>query len=134
MCPKLWSTVSPIRQFANPCDSETTLEKPPSAELSPDQMDSDSLPPYEMLDAILAAYVEDNQPPDVIAKEHGFDLALVRKIAAWWIQRVQTAASRTRTENLAEGIRVWPSLSHSREAGNLKSRQPQTCIPYERKT
>ena len=42
-----------------PVIPETTLEKPPSAELRPGQMDSDSLPPYEVLDAILEDYVED---------------------------------------------------------------------------
>ena len=39
----------------------STIEKPPSAELRPDQKDSDSLPPYEVLDAILEDYIEDNQ-------------------------------------------------------------------------
>ena len=36
-----------------------TIEKPPSAELRPDQKDSDSLPPYEVLDAVLEDYVEE---------------------------------------------------------------------------
>ena len=40
----------------------STIEKPPSAELRPDQKDSDSLPPYEVLDTILHDYVEDNPP------------------------------------------------------------------------
>ena len=39
---------------------EATLEKPPSAELRPDQKDSDSLPPYDVLDAVLEDYVEDS--------------------------------------------------------------------------
>jgi len=43
-----------------------TISKPPSAELAPDQVDSDSLPPYPMLDAILAAYIEDHTPVDEI--------------------------------------------------------------------
>jgi NAD+ synthase (glutamine-hydrolysing) len=60
---------------------ESTLEKPPSAELRPDQKDSDSLPPYEVLDPILEAYVEDNQSPEAIASRYGLDLALVRRVA-----------------------------------------------------
>jgi NAD+ synthetase len=60
---------------------ESTIEKPPSAELRANQKDSDSLPPYEVLDTILEAYVEDNQAPEAIATEHGLDLALVRQVA-----------------------------------------------------
>ncbi len=59
----------------------STIEKPPSAELRPDQKDSDSLPPYDVLDAILEDYVEDNKSPDVIARERGYDVELVRKVA-----------------------------------------------------
>ena len=57
-----------------------TLEKPPSAELRPDQKDTDSLPPYEVLDAILEDYVEDSKAPEQIVSERGFDLALVRRV------------------------------------------------------
>lgn len=56
------------------------LEKPPSAELRPDQKDTDSLPPYDILDPILEAYVERYETPEIIAKERGFDLDLVRRI------------------------------------------------------
>jgi NH3-dependent NAD+ synthetase len=48
--------------------------------LRPDQKDSDSLPPYDVLDAILEAYVEDNQSPETIAAVHGYDLELVRRV------------------------------------------------------
>jgi NAD+ synthase (glutamine-hydrolysing) len=60
----------------------STLEKPPSAELRPNQKDTDSLPPYEVLDRILKAYIEEVKSPEEIAIETGFDLGLVRKIAA----------------------------------------------------
>lgn len=60
----------------------STLEKPPSAELRPDQKDTDSLPPYEVLDRILKAYIEEVKCPEEIAVETGFDLSLVRNIAA----------------------------------------------------
>ena len=54
------------------------IEKPPSAELRPDQKDSDSLPVYEILDAILTAYVEDDKSVDQIVAL-GFDKAIVQK-------------------------------------------------------
>ena len=57
-----------------------TLEKPPSAELRPDQKDSDSLPPYDVLDAILEDYVEDSHAPAQIADERGFDPDLVKRV------------------------------------------------------
>jgi NAD+ synthase (glutamine-hydrolysing) len=59
---------------------QASLEKPPSAELRADQKDSDSLPPYEILDAILEDYVEDSHPAEWIAAQRGFDLALVSKV------------------------------------------------------
>jgi NH3-dependent NAD+ synthetase len=59
---------------------ETVFEKPPSAELRPDQKDSDSLPDYYVLDPILRAYVEENQPPRRIAEDLCLPLDLVRNI------------------------------------------------------
>jgi NAD+ synthase (glutamine-hydrolysing) len=56
------------------------LEKPPSAELRPGQKDTDSLPPYEVLDPILEAYVERYEPPERIAHDYGFELALVQHV------------------------------------------------------
>ena len=56
------------------------LTKPPSAELRPGQMDTDSLPPYEVLDPILEAYVERYETPEHIAAEHGFPLDLVQQV------------------------------------------------------
>ena len=59
----------------------STIEKPPSAELRANQKDVDSLPPYDVLDPILKAYIEDLQTPLEIAKRYGFDVNLVRGIA-----------------------------------------------------
>ncbi len=59
---------------------QSTLDKPPSAELRPNQKDSDSLPPYEILDAILEDYVEEFHPIEQIVRERGFDLDLVRRV------------------------------------------------------
>jgi NAD+ synthetase len=56
------------------------LSKPPSAELRPGQMDTDSLPPYEVLDPIVEAYVERYETPESIAEEHGFPLDLVQQV------------------------------------------------------
>ncbi|MGB2756133.1 MAG: NAD+ synthase, partial [Acidimicrobiia bacterium] len=56
------------------------IDKPPSAELRPDQLDSDSLPPYEILDAILTGYViEDRSIGDII--RDGFDEATLKRVA-----------------------------------------------------
>jgi NAD+ synthase (glutamine-hydrolysing) len=57
---------------------ENTISKPPSAELRPDQKDSDSLPDYEILDRILYQYIEKRQGPNEII-EQGFDPDLVRR-------------------------------------------------------
>src|SRR6266436_3457565 len=59
----------------------STIEKAPSAELRPGQKDEDSLPPYDVLDRILKAYIEDLRDPREIADHYGFDLKLVRDIA-----------------------------------------------------
>jgi NAD+ synthase (glutamine-hydrolysing) len=59
----------------------STIEKPPSAELRPNQKDEDSLPPYDVLDRILKAYIEDLRSPQEISDHYGFDLKLVRDIA-----------------------------------------------------
>lgn len=55
------------------------INKPPSAELRPDQKDSDSLPDYEILDQILYLYIEERFGPQEI-KQEGFDAALVDKV------------------------------------------------------
>ena len=58
---------------------ENTISKPPSAELRPDQKDSDSLPPYEALDEVLYQYIEKRQGPKEIIKM-GFDKKLVNRV------------------------------------------------------
>jgi NAD+ synthase (glutamine-hydrolysing) len=72
-----------LARFRNglaPAIPERVLTRPPSAELRPDQKDEDSLPPYEVLDPILEAYVEDSRSiADIVAM--GYDEATVRRIA-----------------------------------------------------
>jgi NAD+ synthase (glutamine-hydrolysing) len=73
-----------LARFANREHQRIPLEvftKAPSAELRPNQTDQDSLPPYEVLDQILKAYVEDLRSPEEIAKESGFCIDLVRSVA-----------------------------------------------------
>ena len=58
----------------------STIEKPPSAELRPEQRDTDTLPAYDVLDPILEAYVERYCSADQIAEEQGIDVSLVRHV------------------------------------------------------
>lgn len=60
---------------------EEVFTKPPSAELRPNQTDQDTLPPYEVLDRILKAYVEDLRTAEEIAKEFDYCLDMVRSVA-----------------------------------------------------
>jgi NAD+ synthase (glutamine-hydrolysing) len=83
-----------------PVIPQTTLEKPPSAELRPGQMDSDSLPPYEVLDAILEDYVEDSRSAEEISAEHGFDLGLVHNV----IRMVER--SEYKRQQAAPGLKI----------------------------
>jgi NAD+ synthetase len=59
---------------------ESTITKPPSAELRPDQKDTDSLPPYDVLDTIIDRYVEREQSARRIIKETGLDADLVMRM------------------------------------------------------
>ncbi len=59
---------------------ERIISKPPSAELRPDQLDTDTLPPYDRLDPILFRYIELERSPQQIIDE-GFDAGLVEKVA-----------------------------------------------------
>lgn len=79
-----------------------TIEKPPSAELRPDQKDTDSLPEYEVLDAILDDYVEDMKGAAEIAAAHGFNIALVRRVIAM-IERTEY-----KRQQAAPGLKISP--------------------------
>ncbi|MFN0148613.1 MAG: NAD(+) synthase, partial [Dehalococcoidia bacterium] len=67
-------------QPGGPVIPEQVLTKPPSAELRPGQLDQDSLPPYDILDQILEAYVEDDETVEEIVAR-GFDAATVTRVA-----------------------------------------------------
>ena len=76
-----------------------TIEKPPSAELRPDQKDQDTLPEYDVLDQILKLYVEQHLGAEEIV-ERGFDEIMVR-----WIQR-RVDLNEWKRQQAAPGIRV----------------------------
>ncbi len=79
---------------------ENTIRKAPSAELRADQKDSDSLPPYDVLDAILEDYVEESSSADQIARVNNFDPELVRKV----IRMVER--SEYKRQQAAPGIKI----------------------------
>ncbi len=80
----VWKTkVYDLSRYANRSRTvipEATITKPPSAELRPEQKDTDSLPPYEILDPILEAYVERYCSADQIAREQSVSVDLVRDV------------------------------------------------------
>src|SRR5437899_1890787 len=77
----------------------STMEKPPSAELRPNQKDQDTLPPYDVLDAILRLYVEDNLGVAEIVAQ-GFDEKTVR-----WVQR-RVDLNEYKRAQAAPGLKV----------------------------
>ncbi|MGE5057299.1 MAG: NAD+ synthase [Acidobacteriota bacterium] len=85
-----------------PVIPQASLEKPPSAELRPDQKDSDSLPPYEILDAILEDYIEDSHSAEQIAADRKFDIQLVKRV----IRMVDRAEYKR--QQAAPGLKISP--------------------------
>jgi len=79
---------------------QATMTKPPSAELRPNQKDSDTLQPYEDLDRILKAYVEDLQSPEQIAEECLLPLDMVRSVA------LQVDRSEYKRKQAAPGLKL----------------------------
>jgi NAD+ synthase (glutamine-hydrolysing) len=80
---------------------ESVLERPPSAELRPGQLDQDSLPPYEMLDRILAAYVEEDRGRDEIVSD-GLPADVVDEVIA------MVDRSEYKRRQAPPGIRITP--------------------------
>ncbi|MFD0486757.1 NAD+ synthase [Saccharopolyspora erythraea] len=86
-----WRNAEAEKRGEVPPIPENSISKPPSAELRPDQVDTDSLPPYEILDVVLDGYVEgDRGYADLVGE--GFDAALVERI----IQLVDRAEYKRR--------------------------------------
>jgi NAD+ synthase (glutamine-hydrolysing) len=80
---------------------ENVLEKPPSAELAPGQVDADSLPPYEVLDAVLEGYVEGDRSVTELEAD-GHDPAVVRRVARL------VDVSEYKRRQAPPGVRVSP--------------------------
>lgn len=79
-CPKmLVYALARYRNSLGYCIPERVIERPPSAELAPDQKDEDSLPPYDVLDDIIERYVELDESPEVIIGA-GFERADVERV------------------------------------------------------
>jgi NAD+ synthase (glutamine-hydrolysing) len=78
----------------------SSIEKPPSAELRANQTDQDTLPPYDVLDRILKAYVEEVRTPEEIASHFGFPLELVRTIT------LNVDRSEYKRKQAAPGIKI----------------------------
>jgi NAD+ synthase (glutamine-hydrolysing) len=91
---------------------QSTLDKPPSAELRANQFDSDTLPGYAILDAVIQAYVEDFLPPQEIAKKHQLPLELVLDL----IHRIHLAEYKRR--------QAPPSIRVSRKSFKVGRRYP----------
>lgn len=79
---------------------QSTIDKAPSAELRADQKDSDSLPPYDVLDAILEDYIEEARSAEQIAIAHDFDLDLVKRVI-YMVER-----SEYKRQQAAPGIKI----------------------------
>jgi NAD+ synthase (glutamine-hydrolysing) len=102
------------RNRISPVIPQRVLERPPSAELAPDQQDSDSLPPYEVLDPILARYVEQDQGAEQIIAA-GFDPQVVKRIL------------RMVDRNEYKRRQAPPGIKITRRAYGRDRRYPLTC-------
>ena len=104
-----WRNAEAARRGAVPPIPENSITKPPSAELAPGQLDTDSLPPYDVLDALLDDYVErDMGVSELIAAGH--DPALVAAGGpARRRRRVQAAAVPAGPEDQPEELRPGPA-------------------------
>jgi NAD+ synthase (glutamine-hydrolysing) len=81
---------------------QRVLDKPPSAELRPNQKDTDSLPPYDVLDPIIEAYVEDDRSPEDIIAARGLDPKIVDRV----VEMIDRAEYKRR--QAAPGIKITP--------------------------
>ncbi|MDH6115791.1 NAD+ synthase (glutamine-hydrolyzing) [Kitasatospora sp. GAS204A] len=86
-----WRNEVAVERGELPPIPENTIVKPPSAELRPDQVDTDSLPDYDLLDTILDAYIEGDQGRDAIVAR-GFEAAVVDRV----VRLVDTAEYKRR--------------------------------------
>ncbi len=106
--------LSAYRNGITPVIPQRVLERPPSAELAPDQKDEDSLPPYEILDPILEMYIEQDRGPEEIVAA-GFDGDTVRRVV------------RMVNRNEYKRRQAPPGVRISQRAFGRDRRYPITC-------
>ena len=120
-----WRNAQAEAQGQTPPIPENSITKPPSAELAPGQQDTDSLPDYELLDALLDDYVEqDLGSGDLIAK--GYDADLVQRV----IMLVDRAEYKRRQyppgpEDQPEELRPRPAAAHHQQLARAPARPDQ---------
>ncbi len=102
------------RNTLSPVIPQRVIDRPPSAELAPDQKDSDSLPDYSVLDSILERYVEKDQSPEAIIAA-GFDAQTVKRVV------------RLVDRNEYKRRQAPPGVKITRRAFGRDRRYPLTC-------
>jgi NAD+ synthase (glutamine-hydrolysing) len=96
-----WMNADARRSGRTPPIPQSTIDKPPSAELRPNQIDQDSLPPYDVLDAVLKGYVEEGlSRRDLVAR--GFDEAVVNDV----VRKVDL--NEYKRKQAAPGLKITP--------------------------
>src|SRR3569623_656759 len=106
------------RNSVAPVIPQRVLERPPSAELRADQTDQDSLPPYEVLDAILEMYVEEDRTPDEIVAA-GFERATVERVVAM-VNRNEYKRREAPSESGITGMTVTEVKGFGRQKGHTE--------------
>ncbi len=101
---------------------QRVIDKPPSAELRPDQKDTDSLPPYETLDPIVEAYVEEDRGPEELIAE-GQDPGTVRRVVAM-IDRAEY-----KRRQAAPGIKITPRAFGRDRRMPITNRYRRNAVP-----
>jgi NAD+ synthase (glutamine-hydrolysing) len=97
-----WRNAHAAERGETPPIPDAVLQKPPSAELRPGQLDTDSLPPYDVLDPIILAYVEDDLGVDQIVERGIGDRETARQVAAM-IDRAEY-----KRRQAAPGVKITP--------------------------
>jgi NAD+ synthase (glutamine-hydrolysing) len=96
-----WRNAAASARGETPPIPERTIEKPPSAELRPGQKDTDSLPPYDVLDPLIEAYVEDDLGIDDMV-EAGFERGLAERVVA------MVDRNEYKRRQAAPGVKITP--------------------------
>lgn len=96
------------RNSISPVIPQHTIDRPPSAELRPNQTDQDSLPPYAYMDSVIADYLENRQSLDTLTKKHGDPaLTIIKQLHANEYKRRQAALiPRIRKSAFGTGYRM----------------------------